>query len=215
MTTKVKAKPLSQIRAEEKARKIAKRTRRLQEQMVLQNQLAQAKPQNNNLYQPIDTQALLDPVRIIQEKIKERTAGQTDDNMPLEDYFVKEVNSLDLTLTEIVAAIQGISKFRKGIQWDARKHMYAEDKVKEFDEKLGKLEADNKQFEDLIVASVTKSVEELEALKLEPSRDGVNEYTLNASTRAFAIFADWNDVILVQFHYITDLIDNLQDGEDK
>lgn len=215
MTTKVAPKKLSQIRAEEKARKQKLRQKRLVEAADKHHKEKKITKANENLYEIVSVKDMLDPVKQIHEKIKTGKAGENDDNMPLEDYFVKEINSLDQTLSEILGAVNNMSNLRRSLKWDETKHLYAEEKSKNFEEKLTKIEGDNEAYRNRLVEVVTKADEDLEQLKRNPNinRDLINAYTINASTTAFAIFAEWNEDVIEQFHDLTDLIDNLKEGE--
>lgn len=214
MTVKVKPLKVSEQRALEKERKQKLRIKKAVELQTKQNDATQAellKKEKAELAFSVND--YLNPVKSINEQIKSRSAGTNDDNMPFEQYFVKEIGSLDSTLTDILSSVQRMGVLRRSLNWDAIKNNYAENKRDEFEASLTKLETENKVYETNIISIVTTASEDLEALKLDPTRAKLNAFTLNASTTAFALFAEWNEDIIEQFHGINDLIDKLPEGE--
>lgn len=214
MTVKVKPLKLSEQRALEKARK---QKRRVQKALVLQTKMNEAKQaellRKEKEELSFSVNDYLNPIKSINEQIKSRSAGTTDDNMPFEQYFVKEIKALDSTLSDILSSVQRMGVLRHSLNWDAVKNNYNQDQRDEFEASLTKLETENKVYETNIITVVNKAAEDLEILKLDPTRPKLDAFTLDASTKAFSLFAEWNEDIIEQFHGINDLIDKLPEGE--
>lgn len=207
MTIKVKAKPISQIRREQKAAKMAKKIKVIEKHKA--NQLAEAKMKSD----------LKDHREKFDAGLKElyirRDAKIADENMTDEDYFVREIGTLDQTLTDIGAGIHTMSAIRHSLGWEQRKEFFQEANVKVIDEKITELETSNTAFYERFKESVMTSMEGLEKLKLAVTREAIDVYTLGASTDAFGIFAEWNEVVVDKFHEVHDLVENLTTGETK
>lgn len=206
MTTTMKAKPLSQLRREEKARKALRKTQKMAKLQKEQSRQQQLKANVKK-----DYDEYLDSLKNI--KPLQRTAKKKD--LPIEEYFVKEVASLDVTLTDIVSSIQKMSHLRQTLNWDGIKEYFGKTDVENFEIKMAELLKLNEGFEKSIIEVVNKAVEQLESTKVEPTHDKVDTYVLGVSTEAFGIFASWNEVVIEKFHEVTDLIENFNSGEDK
>lgn len=203
MTTIVKAKPLSQLRREEKQRKLTKKAKIVDK--VLANKAkadqleARVKLTRDNVTEMIN-------------KIQPLPSQQPKKELPLEEHFVKSVQDLDKTLTDIVIAVQNMGHLRASLNWDHVKAKFDETEVSNIDTKLELLESKNKAYNDQLSDLVTKAGVELEDQKQEPTREGIDGFVLMTSTKAFEIFALWNEEVMVIFHDIHDAIDELKEA---
>lgn len=203
MTTQVKAKPVSQIRKEAKMLKMKKKAK-LTTKLIKEREAKQVlqKAMETNRKEYIKG---LDGIKSVRPKA----------DLPLEEYFIQEVNNLDQTLTDILASIQSMGQLRLRLNWDALKGNFDKTQADNLENTLVDLEVNNKQFEDSAVASINTSVEKLELLKANPTREALDAFVLEASTQAFVIFSEWNETIIDKFHVVSDLLDELKTGEEK
>lgn len=201
MTNKVKAKPLSQIRQEQKLAKLKKKAKIISK--VAKEKQAKEEMKLNAKKAAEKLNASLQNVKSVRK----------DSELTLEEYFPKAIGELDQTLTDIVSSIQNMGNIRIQLKWEQLKGNFAEEDVAKFEKALTDLENSNKAFEERIVTVVNDSIAGLEELKKNPTREALDAYVLQASTNAFVVFGEWNEVIIDKFHSTNDLLDNLGTGE--
>lgn len=203
MTTKVKAKPLSQIRQEKKLAKMQRKAKVI-------SKLAKEKQAKTELQKNANEVALK-----FENSLKNVKSVRKDSELTLEEYFPKAINELDHTLTDIVSSIQTMGSLRTQLSWEQVKGNFIKEDVEKFEISLLDLENSNEVFEKRIVEVVNESVKGLEKLKKEPTRPLLDAYVLDSSTKAFAVFAEWNETMIDKFHTTNDLLDSLKTGEEK
>lgn len=204
MSVKTKAKPLSQLRREEKQRKMIKKSKKLAAQQVTHNTTSHPKKGD-----------LMGSVQQLQNRINKGQINQPNKKLSFEERFVKEITELDETLSDIITNIDNFSGIRSRLNWDMAKQALVEEQAKPIEDLIVFVETENAKLRESFVTELNKIDEELQALKAEPTPEGLDQFVVRANSFAFNHFGVWNETIVTPFCDIQDLIDNLSEGETK
>lgn len=201
MNTKVKAKPLSQLRKEEKLRKQQRKLKKM----------TRAQSVGTG---PVVERNLNDNVRSIQERIREGKIRKPDLNVTFEDRFVKTVEGVDLLLSDILSNIDTVGNVRTELKWDLFKTHFEEDFVSKVDTRIELIEKVNGEIREEMVTKVGEIDTLLTELKAKPTPEGLDNFEVVANSVAFDIFAKWQEAIFNPYNEIQEMIEALPAGEE-
>lgn len=202
MTTIVKPKKLSEIRREEKQRKMAIKAKKVSAMKAQQaEQAALKKTTKMGMEEYVKSLADI------------KAPKRPEAELPFEEYFVREIETLDKSLADITDAITHMEDLRNALNWDNIKGHFEESVRDGLEASILKIEEINKPFADAIRACCIGATEGLEKLKLEPTRDNLDSFTTKTSSDAFVIFTEWNEVVIEKFIEVHEQIEAIEFGE--
>lgn len=204
MTTKVKAKSLSQIRKEEKLRKQQRKVERMAKSKAKEVKHVHSKSTD-----------LVDGVKQLQERLQNGQIIQPNKKLTFEEQYLKEVNELDATMADILSNIDKFGELRTELKWDLYKDQLDKEEADVIEAQIVKILESNAAYRARMVEEVELATEELNALNADPTPEGLAAFITNNSAKAFITFSLWNEDILNQYFEIQDKIEALTPGETK
>lgn len=202
MTTIVKPKKLSEIRREEKQRKMAIKAKKVSKMKAQQAEHAALKKTAK--------MGMEDYIKSLGDI---KAPKRPDAELPFEEYFVREVGMVDKSLSEIADAILHMEDLRNALNWDSIKGQFDEAVRDGLEKSILMIEEINKPFSDSIRACCIGATEALEQLKFNPTREALDVFTTKTSSDAFVIFTEWNEVVIEKFIEVHEQIEAIDLGE--
>lgn len=206
MTTKVKAKSVSQMRREEKLRKEKLKLEKLNKTQAKANSF---KPNQ----QP--TADIGKGLQEIQKRMVEGNFNKPKLGLTVVERFIANVEELDNTLTSILSNMDTFRGMRASLKWDQFKVHLSEADRNAIEEKIIKLEEDNEHYRSSFVDAINTVNENLEVIKGQPVVNEKLELFITSSNAiAFQHFGTWSEAVTAPFFDLQDMIEALPTGEE-